>query len=91
MKRATANVIGNPTGNLSIASTSDNALAFGVAYEKPEIALRVSALYQKKTYFIVFNSPRSVLHLVQVCSDYSIHSRIPQESIFLSSFNDLFF
>jgi long-subunit fatty acid transport protein len=51
VKRATANVIGAPTGNLSVASTSDNALAFGVAYEKPEIALRVSALYQKKTYF----------------------------------------
>jgi len=51
VRPATANVLNAPRGNLSIASVSDNALAFGVAFEKPEIALRVSALYQKKTYF----------------------------------------
>jgi hypothetical protein len=51
VRPATANVLGSPSGNLSIDSVSDNALTFGVAYEKPEIALRVSALYQKKTYF----------------------------------------
>ena len=51
VRPATANVLAGPSGNLSIASVSDNALAFGVAFEKPEIALRVSALYQKKTHF----------------------------------------
>ena len=51
VRPATANVLANPVGNLSIASVSDNALAFGMAFEKPEIALRVSALFQTKTDF----------------------------------------
>ncbi|MEJ6770586.1 MAG: hypothetical protein QNK95_13995, partial [Paracoccaceae bacterium] len=48
---ASANVLKNPVGTLSIPSTSASALALGVAYEKPEIALRVSALYQTATKF----------------------------------------
>jgi long-chain fatty acid transport protein len=48
---ASANVLKNPVGTLSIPSASDSALALGVAYEKPEIALRVSALYQSATKF----------------------------------------
>jgi len=48
---ATANVLKNPKGNLSIPSATGSALALGLAYEKPEIALRVSALYQSATKF----------------------------------------
>jgi len=48
---ATANVLANPVGVLTIPSASDSALALGLAYEKPEIALRVSALYQSATKF----------------------------------------
>ena len=48
---ATANVLKNPKGNLSIPSATSSALALGLAYEKPEIALRVSALYQSATKF----------------------------------------
>jgi long-subunit fatty acid transport protein len=48
---ATANVLANPAGVLTIPSASDSALALGLAYEKPEIALRVSALYQSETKF----------------------------------------
>ena len=48
---ASANVLANPVGTLSIPSACDSALALGVAYEKPEIALRVSALYQSATKF----------------------------------------
>ena len=48
---ASANVLENPRGNLIIPSASDSALVLGVAYEKPEIALRVSAIYQSATKF----------------------------------------
>jgi long-subunit fatty acid transport protein len=48
---ATANVLKNPKGKLSIPSATGSALALGLAYEKPEIALRVSALYQSATKF----------------------------------------
>ncbi|MDG1258453.1 MAG: hypothetical protein P8O08_13680, partial [Paracoccaceae bacterium] len=48
---ATANVLKNPKGNLSIPSATGSALALGLAYERPEIALRVSALYQSATKF----------------------------------------
>jgi long-subunit fatty acid transport protein len=48
---ATANVLKNPKGNLSIPSATGSALALGLAYEKPEIALRVIALYQSATKF----------------------------------------
>lgn len=48
---ATANVLKNPKGNLNIPSATGSALALGLAYEKPEIALRVSALYQSATKF----------------------------------------
>ena len=48
---ATANVLKNPFGNLTIPSASGTAGAIGLAYEKPEIALRVSALYQSATKF----------------------------------------
>ncbi|MDB3911439.1 hypothetical protein N9381_06530 [Paracoccaceae bacterium] len=48
---ATANVLKNPVGVLTIPSASDSALALGIAYEKPEIALRVSGLYQSATKF----------------------------------------
>ena len=48
---ASANVLKNPAGTLSISSASDSALALGVAYEKPEIALRVSGLYQSASKF----------------------------------------
>jgi long-subunit fatty acid transport protein len=48
---ASANVLKNPAGILAISSASDSALALGVAYEKPEIALRVSGLYQSATKF----------------------------------------
>ncbi|MDB2421352.1 hypothetical protein N9X05_04910 [Paracoccaceae bacterium] len=53
-KPATANFDNaalKPTGNLSISSASDSTLALGLAYEKPEIGLRVSALFQEKTNF----------------------------------------
>jgi len=48
---ARANVLKNVKGNLSIPSATDSALALGFAYEKPEIALRVSGLYQSATKF----------------------------------------
>ena len=48
---ATANVLINPIGDLTIPSASGTAGAIGLAYEKPEIALRVSALYQSATKF----------------------------------------
>jgi long-subunit fatty acid transport protein len=51
VRPATANVLAGPGGNLLIASASDNAMAFGMAFEKPEIALRVSLLFQEKTDF----------------------------------------
>ena len=48
---ASANVLKNPVGILTIPSTSDSAFALLAAYEKPEIALRVSGLYQSATKF----------------------------------------
>ena len=48
---ATANVLANPVGVLTIPSASDSAFALLAAYEKPEIALRVSGLYQSATKF----------------------------------------
>jgi long-subunit fatty acid transport protein len=48
---ATANVLTNPNGNLIIPSANDTSFAALVAYEKPEIALRISALYQSETKF----------------------------------------
>ena len=48
---ATANVLKNPRGSLTIPSASDTAFALGLAYEMPEIALRASGLYQTKTEF----------------------------------------
>ena len=48
---ARADVLKNVKGNLSIPSATDSALALGFAYEKPEIALRVSGLYQSATKF----------------------------------------
>jgi len=48
---ATANVLKNPLGSLTIPSATGSAAALGLAYEKPDIALRVSALYQSATKF----------------------------------------
>ena len=48
---ATADVLKNPVGILTIPSASDSAFALLAAYEKPEIALRVSGLYQSATKF----------------------------------------
>ena len=50
---ATANVLKNPVGSLTIPSATGSALALGLAYEKPEIALRISALYQSATKFVL--------------------------------------
>jgi long-chain fatty acid transport protein len=61
---ASANVLKNPVGILTISSASDSALALGVAYEKPEIALRVSALYQSATKFDLPMSSSSYATLV---------------------------
>ncbi len=61
---ASANVLKNPIGTLAIPSTSDSALALGVAYEKPEVALRVSALYQSATKFDLPMSSSSYATLV---------------------------
>ena len=60
---ATANVLKNPGGNLAIPSANGTALALQLAYEKPEIALRVSALYQSETKFDL-----------PMTSDYAPHS-----------------
>jgi hypothetical protein len=48
---ATANVLKNPYGNLTIPSANGVAYAAELAYEIPEIALRVTALYQSATKF----------------------------------------
>jgi long-subunit fatty acid transport protein len=48
---ASANVLKNPLGSLTIPSATGSAAALGLAYEKPDIALRVSALYQSATKF----------------------------------------